>query len=97
VLPGAARTSDSELDALTRATALDVHHPLGTCRMGAASDPVSVVDAELRVHGVDRLRLVDASVFPDIVGGNINAAVVMVAERAADLILGRAPLAPATV
>jgi 4-pyridoxate dehydrogenase len=97
VLPGAAKTSDSELDALTRATALDVHHPLGTCRMGPASDPVSVVDAELRVHGVDRLRLVDASVFPDIVGGNINAAVVMVAERAADLILGRAPLAPATV
>jgi choline dehydrogenase-like flavoprotein len=97
VLPGAAKTSDSELDALTRATALDVHHPLGTCRMGPASDPVSVVDAELRVHGVDRLRLVDASVFPDIVGGNINAAVVMVAERAADLIRGRAPLAPATV
>jgi choline dehydrogenase/4-pyridoxate dehydrogenase len=65
--------------------------------MGPAADPTSVVDAELRVHGVEALRVVDASVFPDIVGGNINAPVVMIAEKAADLMRGRVPLAPAQV
>ncbi|MGB8546594.1 MAG: choline dehydrogenase [Xanthobacteraceae bacterium] len=97
ILPGAAKTSDADINALIRATAVDVHHPLGTCRMGPASDPTSVVDAELRVHGVEALRVVDASVFPDIVGGNINAPVVMIAEKAADLMRGRVPLAPAQV
>jgi 4-pyridoxate dehydrogenase len=95
VLPGAAKTSDADIDALIKATAVDVHHPLGTCRMGPPSDPTSVVDAELRVHGIEALRVVDASVFPDIVGGNINAPVVMIAEKAADLMRGRAPLTPA--
>jgi choline dehydrogenase/4-pyridoxate dehydrogenase len=95
ILPGPGVRADSDIDAFIRATALNVHHPLGTCRMGPASDDSSVVDAELRVHGVDDLRVVDASVFPDIVGGNINAAVVMVAEKAADLIRSRTPL-PAT-
>jgi choline dehydrogenase/4-pyridoxate dehydrogenase len=97
LLPGATKSSDAELDAYIRQTSLDVHHPLGTCRMGPVADPMSVVDAKLRVHGVDALRVVDASVFPDIVGGNINAAVVMVAEKAADLIRGREPLAAAAV
>lgn len=60
--------------------------------MGAASDPMAVVDAELRVHGTEGLRVVDASVFPDLVGGNINATVVMIAERASDLIRGRETL-----
>jgi choline dehydrogenase-like flavoprotein len=55
-----------------------------------ASDPMSVVDADLRVHGTEGLRVIDASVFPDLVGGNINAAVIMIAERASDLIRGRA-------
>jgi choline dehydrogenase/4-pyridoxate dehydrogenase len=95
VVPGAAKTTDADIDALIKATAVDVHHPLGTCRMGPPSDPTSVVDAELRVHGVEALRVVDASVFPDIVGGNINAPVVMIAEKAADLMRGRGPLAPA--
>jgi choline dehydrogenase/4-pyridoxate dehydrogenase len=58
--------------------------------MGPASDPLAVVDADLRVHGTEGLRVIDASVFPDLVGGNINAAVVMIAERASDLIRGRA-------
>jgi len=65
--------------------------------MGPTSDPSSVVDSELRVRGIDGLRVVDASIFPDIVGGNINAPVVMVAEKAADLIRSRTPLPPATI
>ena len=80
-----------------RATAITVHHPLGTCRMGRPADPTAVVDPELRVLGVDGLRVVDASVMPDLVGGNINAVVIMIAEKAADLIRGRPPLAPVNV
>ncbi len=79
--------SDAEIDAFIRATGITVHHPAGTCRMGA--DAQSVVDPELRVRGVDALRVVDASVFPDLVGGNINAPVIMIAEKAADMIAGR--------
>ena len=85
------------LDALIRSSSITVHHPVGTCRMGLASDPGAVVDDQLRVHGIDGLRVVDASVMPDIVGGNVNATVVMIAERASDLIRGRTPLAPARV
>lgn len=92
--PGNARQSDAELDAHIRAISITVHHPLGTCRMGRADDADAVVDPELKVRGVQGLRVVDASVMPDLVGGNINAAVLMIAERAADLIRGRAPLAP---
>ena len=76
-----------------RATGITVHHPLGTCRMGPADDPLAVVDSELRVIGTDGLRVVDAAVMPDLVGGNINAAVIMIAEKAADLIRGRMPAA----
>ena len=93
--PGPAATSDEAIDAHIRATAVTAHHPAGTCRMG--TDAMAVVDPELRVRGTEGLRVVDASVFPDLVGGNINAAVVMIAEKAADLIRGRTPLAPAAV
>ncbi|MGH7091268.1 MAG: GMC family oxidoreductase, partial [Stellaceae bacterium] len=96
-LPGPDCRSDAAIDAHIRATAITVHHPLGTCRMGADGDPMAVVDPELRVRGVERLRVVDASVMPDLVGGNINAPVIMIAEKAADLIRGRAPLAPVNV
>jgi 4-pyridoxate dehydrogenase len=95
--PGPDRRSDAEIDAHIRATGITVHHPLGTCKMGPASDPLAVVDAELRVRGVEGLRVVDASVMPDLVGGNINAPVIMIAEKASDLIRGRTPLAPVNV
>ena len=97
IAPGANCRSDSDIDAHIRATAITVHHPLGTCKMGRAGDPTAVVDPELRVLGVDALRIVDASVMPDLVGGNINAPVIMIAEKAADLIRGRLPLAPVNV
>lgn len=86
IAPGADKTSDAEIDAYIRASSITVHHPLGTCRMGIESDALAVVDPDLRVRGVEALRVVDASVMPDLVSGNINAAVVMIAEKAADLI-----------
>jgi choline dehydrogenase/4-pyridoxate dehydrogenase len=95
--PGPAATSDADLDAHIRHTAITLHHPLGTCKMGPGGDVMAVVDAELRVHGVQSLRVVDASVMPDPISGNINAPVMMIAEKAADLIRGRTPLAPVNV
>ncbi len=97
IAPGPDCRSEAEIDAHIRASAITVHHPLGTCKMGRASDPASVVDPELKVIGVEGLRVVDASVMPDLVGGNINAVVIMIAEKAADLIRGRTPLAPVNV
>ena len=93
--PGPSAQSDADLVEYIRAQAYTVHHPVSTCRMGA--DPEAVVDPQLRVVGLEGLRVADASVFPSIIGGNTNAAVVMVAEKAADLILGRPVLAPLTV
>jgi choline dehydrogenase/4-pyridoxate dehydrogenase len=90
IAPGS--DADADIDALIRASGITVHHPIGTCRMG--TDPLAVVDPTLRVRGAVGLRVVDASVMPDLVGGNINAPVIMIAEMAADLIRGRPPLAP---
>ena len=87
---GSAGTRSSQgaeaLGEYVRRAAATVHHPVGSCRMGR--DPNAVVDAQLRVHGIAGLRVADASVFPRVVGGNTNAAVVMVAEKAADMIAG---------
>ncbi|HXP03006.1 MAG TPA: choline dehydrogenase [Stellaceae bacterium] len=94
--PGADVESDEALDAYIRTTAATAHHPLGTCKMGPDSDQMAVVDPQLRVRGIEGLRVVDASVMPDLVGGNINAPVIMIAEKAADLIRGRRPLPAAT-
>ena len=86
IFPARNDLSDAELVAFIRAKAETVYHPVGSCRMG--SDEASVVDPELRVRGVEGLRVVDASVMPTLIGGNTNAPTVMIAERAADLIRG---------
>ena len=95
--PGAASQSDADLDAHVRATMGTVHHPVGTCKMGADEDEFAVVDGTLRVRGIEKLRIVDASVMPDLIGGATNAPVIMIAEKAADMIRGKAPLSPATL
>jgi choline dehydrogenase-like flavoprotein len=92
VQPGSTTQGQAGLTAYVRRVAATVHHPCGSCHMGA--DANAVVDRELRVHGVEGLRVVDASVFPRIVGGNTNATVVMMAEKAADMILGLPALRP---
>ncbi len=84
--------TESDIEAWIRATASTDFHPAGSCRMGSGDD--AVVDAELRVHGIDGLRVVDASVMPNIVSGNLNAPVQMIAARAADFILGKPQLEP---
>jgi len=93
LLPGPALQTDAELDAALRRSVGTAMHPTSTCAMGVDAD--AVVDAELRVRGLERLRVIDASVMPTIVGGNTNAPVIMIAEKASDLILGRPPLPPA--
>lgn len=92
IQPGANVRSRTDIDDFIRRTAWTAHHPLGTCRMGTESDDMAVVDTQLRVRGVDGLRVVDASVIPDMIGGNINAPVIMMAERVSDLIRGKTPL-----
>ncbi|MGO8827681.1 MAG: GMC family oxidoreductase [Steroidobacteraceae bacterium] len=87
-IPGGAVESDEALDAFVRANVRTAMHPVGSCAMGTGDD--AVVDAQLRVRGIDGLRIADASVMPSIVGGNTNAPVIMIAEKAADLIRGRA-------
>jgi choline dehydrogenase len=93
--PGPDVTSDADIDAYVRASLELDHHPVGTCAMG--TDENAVVDPELRVRGVEGLRVVDASVMPLVPGGNTNAPTVMVAEKASDMIRGRAPLPAASV
>jgi choline dehydrogenase-like flavoprotein len=89
VAASAAAQTDAQIEAYIRQHADTIYHPVGTCRMGPAESAASgrsVVDAELRVHGLRGLRVVDASVMPQIVGGNTNAPTIMIAEKAADLI-----------
>ena len=88
IFPARTDLDDAGLAAFVRAKAETIYHPAGTCRMGAADDPSAVLDPSLRVRGVDALRVVDASAMPSLPGGNTNAPVIMMAERAADLVLG---------
>ena len=85
--PGAGALDDVALEAYVRRTATTTYHPVGTCRMGPASDPQAVVDAQLRVHGIDGLRVADASIMPNIVSGNTAAASMMIGQRAASFLL----------
>jgi choline dehydrogenase len=87
IKPGAHVQTDEQILDYCRKEGSSVYHPVGTCKMGDASDPMAVVDNELRVHGLHALRVVDASIFPYLVSGNTHAPTVAVAEKAADMIL----------
>jgi choline dehydrogenase-like flavoprotein len=89
VRPGPAATSDDAIRADIRARVNTIFHPVGTCKMG--TDDRAVVDPELRVRGIDGLRVVDGSIMPRIIGGNTHAPIVMIAERASDLIRKKSP------
>ncbi|MGE0024173.1 MAG: choline dehydrogenase [Hyphomicrobium sp.] len=93
--PGPRATSDAEIDAFVRDKAESAYHPSCTCAMG--TDEMAVVDGEARVHGVEGLRVVDASIMPDVVSGNLNVPTIMMAEKLADVIRGRTPLPAETV
>lgn len=93
--PGSAANTDAEVDAWIRSAVVTVNHPLGTCRMGRGPD--AVLDPDLKVRSIDCLRVVDAAALPDMPSAHINAIVMMLAERASDLIRGRPPLAPLNV
>ena len=94
IQPGADVTDDASIDAFVRAKVESAYHPSCTCRMGAPSDPLAVLDPQMRVIGVEGLRVVDSSAMPSITNANLNAPTIMMAEKAADHILGRALLAP---
>ena len=94
IAPGKAVCSDAEIDAWVRQNVESAYHPSCTCRMGADDDPGAVLDSSCRVRGIAQLRVVDSSVFPVITNGTLNAPTIMVAERAADLIVGKPTLSP---
>ena len=90
--PGARLQTDEELDLFIRETAVTGSHPTGTCRMGRVDDPLAVVDSSGRVIGLEQLRVVDSSIMPFIITGNLNAGTMMLAEKLADSIRQREPL-----
>jgi len=97
IQPGSAVESDEAIDAFIRAKVESAYHPSCTCKMGGAQDPLAVVDPETRVYGLESLRVVDSSIMPQVTTGNLNAPTLMLAEKAADHILGRGLLPPEDV
>ncbi len=89
IQPGADVQTDEQIDAFVRANVESAYHPSCSCKMGAARDPMAVVDPETRVHGLEGLRIVDSSIMPSVTTGNLNAPTIMLAEKAADHILGK--------
>ena len=90
--PGVHIQNDDELLDVARQRSTTVYHLMGTCRMAPATDPTGVVDDQLRVHGMQNLRVIDASIMPSMPSANLNAAVMMIAEKGADMVLGKPPL-----
>ena len=90
--PGAKVRTDDEIDGFIRRTAITAHHPAGTCKMGTGAD--AVLNPDLTVKGIENLRVVDGSAMPDMVGAHINACILMMADKASDVIRGREPLSP---
>jgi choline dehydrogenase len=97
IQPGETTTTDDAIDAFIRQHAESAYHPCGTCRMGASTDPLAVVDPECRVIGIEALRVADSSIMPRITNGNLNAPTIMIGEKASDHILGRTPLPPSNL
>ncbi len=92
IQPGNHVNSDEEIDSFIRQHCESAYHPCGTCKMGSADDPNSVVDAQCRVIGIEGLYVADSSIMPQVTNGNLNAPTLMIGEKASDLILGREPL-----
>ena len=89
--------SDEQIDAWVRANVESAYHPSCSCKMGSSSDPMTVVNNVGQVIGIDSLRVIDSSVFPTIPNGNLNGPTIMLAEKMADAVLGKAPLKPMKV
>ena len=96
-IPGPHVQSDDELLGVAKQRGTTTFHPMGTCKMGPASDPLAVVDDQLRLHGVEGLRVIDASIMPTMLSANLNAATMMIGEKGADLVRGKEQLPSANV
>jgi choline dehydrogenase len=97
IQPGKDVETDEQIDDFIRRHCESAYHPCGTCKMGAASDPMAVVDRDCKVIGIEALRVADSSIMPQVTNGNINAPTLMIGEKASDHILGRDPLPPSNL